>query len=100
VLGFNKTVESNMRNGYTWIIGKKCRNGGAVLRDKIKQYLLAGYPAIWIQDWEEERVCKDLQRIAREGKEWRDISQLQQLILANVVTIITQIPIVHKHTKL
>lgn len=38
------------------------------MRDKIKQYLLAGYPAIWIQDWEEERVCKDLQRIARDGK--------------------------------
>lgn len=38
------------------------------MRDKIKQYLLAGYPAIWIQDWEEERVCRDLQQIAREGK--------------------------------
>ncbi|RRJ54811.1 AAA family ATPase [Paenibacillus oralis] len=38
------------------------------MRDKIKQYLLAGYPAIWIQDWEEERICKDLQRIAKEGK--------------------------------
>jgi AAA+ superfamily predicted ATPase len=39
-----------------------------LMKEKIKQYLLAGYPAIWIQDWEEDRVCKDLQRIAREGK--------------------------------
>ncbi|MGV2886144.1 AAA family ATPase [Paenibacillus taichungensis] len=38
------------------------------MRDKIKQYLLAGYPAIWIQDWEEDRICKDLQRVAKEGK--------------------------------
>lgn len=38
------------------------------MREKIKQYLLAGYPAIWIQDWEEDRVCKDLQRIAKDGK--------------------------------
>lgn len=38
------------------------------MRQKITQYLLAGYPAIWIQDWEEERVCKELQRIAAAGK--------------------------------
>ncbi|PAD72867.1 AAA family ATPase [Paenibacillus campinasensis] len=38
------------------------------MRNRIKQYLLAGYPALWIQDWEEERVCKDLQRIAKDGK--------------------------------
>jgi len=38
------------------------------MRDKIKKYLQAGYPAIWIQDWEENRVCEDLRRIANEGK--------------------------------
>ncbi|WP_044647685.1 AAA family ATPase [Paenibacillus terrae] len=34
----------------------------------IKEYLNAGYPALWIQDWEEDRVCNDLRRIAEEGK--------------------------------
>lgn len=32
------------------------------------EYLNAGYPALWIQDWEEDRVCKELKRLASIGK--------------------------------
>lgn len=37
-------------------------------KERLMQYLNAGYPAIWIQDLEDERVIRDLVDVANEGK--------------------------------